>query len=193
MGSSTKTKGPKPPKATMDHLKKRTPPSVSTVIYTDDDAAARVIDLERKLGAANTVGNDVLAVELEASLAEALEERDASAVMMVFRSIGRKKYNKLVDAHPPTPEQITEFQEHSLVPDPTNPDGPKIKTSEVPAYNPETFPLALIHATLIEPRIPDIDDLEEIVDGWNETEFLQLWMAAMTVCSASRVGYWGKD
>lgn len=185
----TKTR---PPKATYDHLKARQAPGLSVAVCLDDELAARVINLERKIGQATVVGDETSAKELTAELVELEADKEAASVTMRFRTIGRKKYNKLVKAHPPTAEQVAEYQGANLVQDLNNPDGPKVPTSEEPPYNPETFPDELIAATLVDPELTR-DQLEELLDEWNETEWMQLWMAAMSVCSTSRVSFWGKD
>lgn len=191
MGSSaSKTR---PGKATKDHLKKRSLAGTTIVVYTDDELAGAVLDLERKLGQTLTLvePDDPAVAELQSRLEEAIEARDATAVQIRFQAIGRKRYNRLVEDHPPTAEQIAEWQEHNSTVDPGDPTK-TVPGEGVPPYNPETFPLALIQATMVSPVFDDLEELGEMLDTWNETEFMQIWMAAMAVCSASRVAHWGK-
>lgn len=189
---STKAKI-KPKKATLDHLQKRKPPTTTIILYTDDEAARQVIDLERQLQQARFAGEPEPVIDgITLDLERAIEARDESAVSILFRSCGRKVYDRLIEENPPTAEQVAEFQEATLVEDPSNPDGPKVPTTDRPQYNPETFPSVLIMHTMVDPKVDSVEQLDEILGMWNETEYMQLWMAAMTVCSATRVGYWGK-
>ena len=180
--SSTKQK---PRKATKDHLRKRSKAATTIVLYTDEEASARVIDLGRQLDQLKMVDPEgAKTQELATELEEATSVRDESAVSLRFEAIGRKKYNALVDEHPPTEAQVAEWVEHQKAvggdPDST------------PQYNPETFPSALMHATLVAPEFDGPEELEEALEDWSETEYMQLWMAAMSVCAASRVAHWGK-
>jgi hypothetical protein len=183
--STTRTR-----KQPQDRLKKRSRPTKKLAVYLDEEASAEVAFLEPEVKRARALlhpDNDRL-TELAEQLKEAEAKRDASREILTFQAVGRKTYRKLMDQHPPTEEQIAEFVEHQA----KAPDDQRLPGSE-PEFNPETFPLALIHATLVSPRFESIDELEEMLDEWTEMEFMQLWMTAMAVCGTSRVHTWGKD
>ncbi len=90
---------------------------------------------------------------------------DASTVVLRFRAVGHKRYKALLDAHPPTDEQKQD-ENH-------------------PPYNSETFPIALIAASCVEPRMTE-EQVQELDDEWNTSELVPLWLAAIEVNTQRR-------
>lgn len=173
--------------ATLDHLKKRQPITRTLPIYLDQEAFDRYTEAltnyeneeqrPRRVDA-ETERLDTLRAERDAA-EEALNE---STVVITLRSIGRKAYEAIVDANQPTNAQkeraAKEAKEMGARPQPL-------------PYNPDTFAPALIAATVIEPPMTP-EDVQEIMDDWNQPEIIQLFTAAMEVCQSSRVGHLGK-
>jgi hypothetical protein len=112
--------------------------------------------------------------ELETRRAEfdtlAAEMRDHGALKFVFRAIGRKRYEELLLAHPPTDEQIKD-------PELNTPDGRPTD------FNPDTFSVALVAASLADPLMNDEEVREEIFesDDWNGNEIGMLIAMATKV------------
>lgn len=161
--------------ATFDHLKKKKPLEKRVPIYLDDETVERMQLAEQMH---STMPNEETQAELDAASA-ALKE---STVTMVFRSIGRKAYEKLVSEHPPTDEQIAEAEKDNE---------PK------PAYNIDTFAPALVLKSCVEPKMTE-DEVLVIFEGddetpaWNTTEILEIWLAALEVNTQRRVVSLGK-
>jgi hypothetical protein len=99
--------------------------------------------------------------EIEELTAEAQE----TTVKFTFRSIGRVKFNELVEQHPPTEQQQEEMKEQG---------------QGVLQWNPETLPPVLVAASSEDPVIT----LDEALDiwsspDWNEGELVKLYLAAL--------------
>ena len=73
-------------------------------------------------------------------------QADEKVQTFVFTSISPDRYERLVAAHPPTKAQRTELA----------------KVGQRVAYNPDTFPPALVHACLVSPE-------------WTAEEVRSLW------------------
>ena len=157
--------------ATLDHLRKKRPVEKSIeVILSDEemDAYDRArLNLERLL-----LSTDPDEAELEAARARVEEAKaalDEVTVVMTFRSVGRKAYDDLVMAHPPTDEQ--KEMDYS--------------------YNPETFTPAIIAASCVEPDLT-LEEATAIFDEWNGSEISQLFLTALEVNTARRTADLGK-
>lgn len=160
-------KGTRPP--TFDHLRKKQPLERTIRIPLDDAAVVAFQDASEALGRVQMVKGDE--TEAQAAFDAAKAALDAETVELRFRSIGRKRYEELVRAHPPTDEQKTE-----------NADAP---------YDIETFSAALIAASCIEPVMTEAE-VSELSETWNVAEFMQLWVAALEVNTQRRVVELGK-
>jgi hypothetical protein len=132
----------------------------------------------------------------EARVAELIIERDrlkeavdAETVELTLTAIGRKAYDALLDGHPPTDEQNAEHMaEHG---------------GRTAPYNGDTFPVALVHASLTvghggavhvvggevacEGGEFSYGDVVEWFDEWNGAELMELFAVAMEVNSTRRV------
>jgi hypothetical protein len=98
---------------------------------------------------------------------EALEaEIEAVRVPFKFTSVGRRKWSDLLAAHPPTPEQIAMERERE--------DGKGMPLD----HNPDTFPVAAIAASCIEPAMT-LAEVQELEDVLNFSQFNALWIACV--------------
>jgi hypothetical protein len=107
------------------------------------------------------------------------DEMGDLVVEFVFRSVGRRKYEDLVDSCPPSKKQLAEAQK----------DG-----TDAPGWNQESFPPTLIAAALVEPELSE-EEVFEIweSDDWNQAELVTLFMAAMAVNAERKVVDLGKE
>lgn len=100
----------------------------------------------------------------------AKEALRADTVMVTVRAIGRKPYDKLLGEHPPTDEQLAEAAANG---------------EELPAYNFDTFPPALVAASAVNPVMP-LEYVQEIWDEWNSAEITELFTASLIVNTMRR-------
>jgi hypothetical protein len=175
--------------ATLDHLKKKQRMERRVFIPLENEAHDALERAESDLEKARILGEDDKIPALEEAHVAALEAaKDATAVLL-FRSMGRKAYEALIEAHPPTPEQTLEFQEQNPILDPkTGEMVPNVKLR--PPYNVDTFAPALIAASCVEPDM-SAEEVEELISDWNDTEVMELWVAALEVNTQRRVASWG--
>lgn len=182
---------------TFDHLRGKKPIERKVYVHLDpalseafDDVDGRLDELrrdhrERRLRAANTAAGltDVFERMLEDEIgvverewAEADAALQDSTVVVLMRSPGRKRYEALVNEHPPTEEQNAESQrEHKQ-------DAP---------YNAETFGPALVAACAVEPELTE-EQAQSLIDDWNLNEAMLLVIGALEVCQATQVSHLGK-
>ncbi len=158
--------------ATRDHLAKKKPATKLVEVVIDPDAARAVSDAEQALTAAEArarlAPDDEKAQEAVWAAQEAYDSAKAQAVAddvvvsLLFRSVGRHAYDELIRAHPPGERQKAE--EPAL------------------SFDPDTFPQALVHASLVEPKL-SADDVEAIWQSpdWNAAELAMLFAAALEV------------
>lgn len=155
-----------------DLLAKKPRTEVVTVVL-DDDVALAYEQAAEHLKAARKNGHtpeQVAALEKELGTLKAAV--DEATVRLVFRSIGAKAYDALVDAHPATDEDHDEIR--AILG----------STARAP-YSGETFPPALIAASLAEPELPP-EEVAAIWDTWNKEERTLLFNAALSVNSRAR-------
>lgn len=121
-----------------------------------------------------------------AAVVEAQEKVDSlrpdvedQVVEFVFRSVGRSKFEALVDSCPPTKAQKTEAAK---------------KNEEEPGWDHDTFPPTLISAALIEPELTE-EEAFELWDSeeWNQAELVSLFLAALAVNQQRKVVDLGKE
>lgn len=99
-----------------------------------------------------------------------------------FRSLGRKPYDELVFAHPPTEEQRARAKKQG---------------ADEPDFNPDTFPPALLAASCIS-HDHTIEQWQSICDGdddegaWNMGEVTALFLTALEANQTRRVAVLGK-
>ena len=105
-----------------------------------------------------------------------LSDEDNATFDIVLQSIGRKRYEALMQEHKPTRQQNAEAQK---------------ETGEDAPYNVDTFPIALIAACSVEPVMTD-EQVQQIWDEWNSAEVMDLFFAALEVTTARRQGL-GKE
>lgn len=229
--TETTSKTRRPP--TFDHLAKKKPLERRVTVAMDDEVVREYDEacaaLERaELIARTKTEDETRRAELDGAVDAARERRDAAraaidaeTVTITFRSVGRKRYERLVDEHPPTDEQIEEYRK--AVDDPEG----------QPAYDGEAFPIALISASALAPRmtreqvavlyhggwncggcgtllpqtteecpldhdgpatgtkLADLDE-DDLVPAWNQGEYFELFNAAMEVNTQRRVVELGK-
>lgn len=157
-------------KATFDHLKSGKKPLERIVtIYLDDEPIQALREAETAL-AADAENADLLQAVEQAK--EAVEE---SAVTLLFRSIGRKKYDQLIRLYPATEEQSAEHKEQF--------------GSEAP-YDADEFSVALIAASCADPVLSEAQ-VRELRDDWNTSEYVELFTAALEVNTQRRVANLG--
>lgn len=117
--------------------------------------------------------------ELEERVKELREEMEDDVVDFVFRSVGRRRYEELVEECPPSKKQIADAKREGV---------------DAPGWNPDTFPPTLIAAALIEPEYT-YDEVFEIWESedWNQAELVTLFMSAMAVNAERKVVDLGKE
>lgn len=179
------TSGPSGPRpATFDHLQKKKPLEKTVHIYLDDDAIAahtaalEALERAKRIDLSRT-GRDLpevleaqsLLTGLEEALAKARAALDNETVTLRFRSIGRKRYDKLVHEYPTDEKQDAEHKDEHGVPAP---------------YDAEEFSVALIAASCVEPVLSE-DQVRELRDTWNVSEYVEMFMAALEVNTQRRV------
>lgn len=169
-------------------IKKRKKPVVKKVMIALDgekadefnEARTRMEDLEQraldnprdKNIQADLVGAKDRYNELEAVIGDDLIE-------FTFRSVGRRRYEEIFEECPPTSKQKQEAVKNG---------------EEEPQWNPETFPPAIIAASIVEPEMTeeDVYDMWESTD-WNQAELTSLFLAALTANAERKVVDLGKE
>lgn len=175
----------------------------SEVTEKHEALTRRVVMLEMRLQ--SQPDNEATRAELEIAKKE-LEEfeptMEENSILFEFRAIGRKKLDRLLNEHPPTEEQIEQFEkekEEALL----SGDEKLIeeaRRAEI-TWNYDTYPKALIAATMIKPiRVDYPDDEEafqEVVEWlslpeWNDAEIQELFAAALMANNTRAVVSMGK-
>lgn len=141
-------------------------------------AVKRLQDAHR---AAERSKDDRTALAAVADAEEALEalsdEAEEASEDFTFRGIGRQGFERLIDTHEPTKDQRAKARKEN---------------AEI-QWNPETFPQALVAASLVEPDLTE-EEVHEIWDSdeWNQAELLELFSAALEVNTTRRTASLGK-
>jgi hypothetical protein len=168
--TSTATRPP-----TRDHLKKKRPMEVVVPIHHNDTTVEAYEKASDELARAELLDQveDLPALkEAKAAAAEALAD---DTTFLTFRALGRKAYEELLTQHPATPEERAEAL---------------AKEEPEPAYNQETFSVALVAASCIEEDGTPVwteDEARDVFDEWNQAEIVLLWSAALTANAKRRV------
>lgn len=169
-------------------IKKRKKPAISKVpIALDGEFADKFNAASRRLAEAEA---ELEAEPRNASLRKVVQEHEATVeelrsecedqiVEFVFRSIGRRQFEDLVDACPPTKAQKAEARKAG---------------EEDLGWDPDTFPPTLIHAAIISPEMTEEEAFELWDDeDWNQAELMALFLAALSVNQQRKVVELGKE
>lgn len=170
---------------TYDHLKSsKKPLEIKVPVYLDGEPIERLEKLREDLERAKTrhmalkgsPGEEEAAADLErleAKRADAEQAVHDSTAWFVIRKVtprGRKRYEEMVAAHPPTEEQVKEAAAAG---------------QERPPYNAETFAPALLSMTCVEPVLT-VEEATELFDDWTVTECTELFSACLAVNTGRR-------
>lgn len=101
-------------------------------------------------------------------------EVDEKKVQILIQSMGRKAYRALIEAHPPTPEQVAKAKK----------DG-----TAVPDNNVETFPPALIAQSIKEPEGVTEEDVAFMWAEWPQGEIESLAQMCLALNQTSRLEF----
>jgi hypothetical protein len=143
-------------------------------IFMDPNVAARAWDLAVQMNALKQAPNKTgkgLAEKANAQKVEELQAEidaviaSAEVVTFHFRGIGRKRYEDLIRANPPTDEEKKEWREGG--------------NQGTPLSN--AFYAALVAATCVEPEM-SFDDAQALLDEWSQNDVETLVTAAVAVC-----------
>jgi hypothetical protein len=159
--------------ATFDRLRKKQPLQKLVTIPLSSEAVEAYDRAENALERARLLNETDKLSGLELELEGARAHLENESETLVFQSMGRLAYDDLVEEHPPTEEQIKEFQEAN---------GGKGR----PPYNIDTFAPALVAASCVEPQMT-VDEVNVLFTEWNATEVAELWVAALEVNTQRRV------
>jgi hypothetical protein len=170
------TEGKKP----QDRQLSRKKPRQKTLWFvTDFDMAEELEKLKSQEGLANLLGKAGEAPEQErlAKVAELETALRKSSIKIVVQSMGRRAYDDLISAHPPSPAQIEEYKDQR----------------QKPGFNVETYPTALVVASVIEP-VMSPEELKEWFDSddWTGGEFSEIFSACIQVNSQGNILTLGK-
>lgn len=102
-------------------------------------------------------------------VSEAEKRVEAASITFKFKGLGRKDYQELIEAHPATDKENEDHKEQYGV--------------EAP-YG-ESLAAPLISATLEDPEMTP-EDVEAMFDQIHNTEIVELFQAAMLVCTERR-------
>ena len=178
--------------ATFDHLIGKKKPLQRTIPIVLDPDLAEDYEIARKdrdmLQARHDLRPDDMEVAAKLEQAETrvrdVEEQlteTEGVVWMTFKGIGRARFDALQEAHPPTAEQQLKAKQ-------------QLGTDDRLAWNPETFPPALVAASLVEPKLSEVE-VQRLwtSDDWNQAELTTLVQTALEVNSTRRTVEVGKD
>lgn len=133
-------------------------------ILLRQDLTARHTELDQQLAAAivddGRLNRDPVAPELAQQLADLETELDDARVAFTVRAVGRRAWADLLAQHPPTQQQ----RNHN----------PHLD------HNPETFPIAALAASAIDPVIT-VDAARRLEAALNTAQFQLLWQAVLDV------------
>lgn len=168
---------------TYDHLKSMKKPVLKTIrICLNSELSQALADAEGELQMAEIEAEHSPNPETAQRLADVqrrIEEARAAAteqsVKFVFRSIGRKTYERLVRENPPTEKQKKEAEDRGDNPDDLD-------------WDAEKFPPLLVAATLVEPELTEEQVLEIFnSDDWSSTELSILYVTAQEAQMANTI------
>ena len=159
--------------ATRDHLRAKPRAQRVVEVHLDADARQALTEAHEALGkvqlrAGGTPkppGIDKELKEAQAKVAAAQAAMDESTVQLVLRAVPRRRYEELEGKHPPTPEQIKEWEEQVA-----NADERIRHFMPRPAHDPDGLAVALIAASAVmDPPLSEAD-VEGILEEWSMAE-----------------------
>ena len=161
-----------------DRLNRKKPLTREVKVYMEPDLVDAVMEAEAQCQIAALQERPA---EEQALLKSVYDEAVAAAEecveLMRFQSIGRKAYEDLVNEYPPTEEQLAEAVAEGAA---------------TPPYDGDVFPAALIAATCTSHELT-VEDVLGWIDEWNALEVLELFQAALVVCTQTRRLELGND
>lgn len=166
---------------TWDHLKSQKKPNITKVrIALDSEIADAYEEAKEELERLRTrvkVRPDDMGLLAELDQAEETFNQAKTSALetsaeFVMRAVGRKRFDDLMAKHPPTSDQRKKARE----------DG----AGEI-SWNPDTFPPALIHLSIVTPKMTP-EEVSELwaSEDWSGAETIALFMGAMEVNSNRR-------
>lgn len=134
------------------------------VIQLDGEMADRIAELRKAHSAARDAdrmsNQPDTAPAIQKQIDELVEESRNTEVTFTFKSIGRFRYDELVDEHPPTKEAKKEGAE----------------------FNADTFPPALVAESCVDPEMTNEDAVDIFASpDWNGAELRRLFFGALEV------------
>lgn len=170
---TTRARKPARPKPTFDHLMSTKAPITQRDYFgCPDELLNELANARRALEGAKLRGHKEPDL-LKAAQDRADEAREAvreSAVEVVMRSIGRARWDELMQAHPPTEAQKEKTKRESGDP------------NAFLEFNLDTFPPVAIAASCVQPEMT-AEQATELWNSetWNEAECARLLQMALTV------------
>ena len=159
--------------STAEILRLKKPNERSCEILLDPELGRKIREKENELEKVEarkrrsrdlaTPGPEGIQAELDALYEEAAD----AYVTFTFRDIGKKKYDALIMAHPPSEDDIKQWEM----------GGGQGKL----AYSITTFPAALISVTSTEPKITP-EEATSIWEEWGAGDIETLFITAMAAC-----------
>jgi hypothetical protein len=186
-----------------DRLPKKNAITRSVLLANDTEVGEQYRLLQGKVGMLEirlraSDDNPIIAKMLE----EAQQELDdyeptmrENSIKFLFKAIGRRNMEKLVNDHQPTEAQLAEVEEAKAK---AIAEGDKDITEDMSVqWNFETFPAALIARSMVAPLAwsPETEDeILEWLDGeeWTTAEIGELFTAALSANNSSDVLKMGK-
>lgn len=171
-GRTTEPNRPQP----ADHLPKKQARRTRCALLLSEDAAEALEEAQRDLFLAGEDPERLAAAQARYDAAQADVEK--ATLVLHFRGIGRKRYDDLIDEHPPTEKQLAKYRERKA----EEARKPLAEREYVPApaFDLETFAPALISAALTDP-VWTPEQVDEFFSGpeWNVGEIQLAFNTAM--------------
>lgn len=161
---------------TFDHLAKKKPMEIHEWIPLNSEAIEGFEEAKRGLQAAELTdpGNKESRLKTaQDAYAKAEQNLKDNSVEVVFRSIGRPRYDELRKKCPPTEKQVEEHKREYGFP---------------PEYDAEKFAPLVIAASCVQPEMTP-EEVESLLTeyGWNAGEYARLFNLAIAVNTQRRV------
>lgn len=153
----------------------KAPMRVKVPVVVDPDVLEALAEAELVLAQADDDAKPAAEQAVEAARVAVEEATD----LYVFEAIGRAAFDDLVREHPATDEDHARVQEDTGDPNAKAP------------WAVDTFAPALIKACCLSPDLDDVD-VKAIATEWNETEYLELFTAALAANRTRRAASLGK-
>lgn len=145
------------------------PPSTTARIPMRGDLGSEIEELEERLRVEQEVDRGEnrapLAPQLARQLLDLQEELRQSEVSFVLRGVGRRAFTDLVGDHPPAADQLEKATELGI----------QLQ------WNTDTFPPALVAASVVVPDDWDLEDWAEAYEDWPTGVWARIWRAALAV------------